>query len=82
MELTGRHYAVDFDYCFYDRYNWDGKKAVTILGTVVTDEFMGEFHRQGLAREFDCYGSLHRRLEWEGDFGAPDKMVILKAPGR
>lgn len=50
---------------------------MTILGQRVTDEFMGEFHRQGLAREFDCHGSIKRRLVWDGDFGAPDKGLIV-----
>ena len=78
----GRHYEVDFEYRFYDRYNWDGGKSVTIAGFQVTDETMGEFHRQGLAREYDCFGSIHRKLAWEGDFGAPDDSVVLKPPGR
>jgi hypothetical protein len=26
---------------------------------------MGEFHRQGLAREFDCVGSIKRKLSWQ-----------------
>ena len=78
----GRHYEVDFQYCMYDSYNWDGGKEVTILGTTITDEFMGEFHRQGLAREFECRGSIQRKLVWDGDFGAPDKSLVLKRPGR
>lgn len=78
----GRHYEIDFEYCVYDRYNWDGGKSVTIMGTTVTDDFMGEFHRQGLAREFDCHGAIRRKLVWDGDFGAPDKTLILRRPGR
>lgn len=79
---SGRHYEVDFEYRFYDRYNWDGGKSVELGGVTITDEFMAEFHRQGLAREFDSFGSLHRRLVWDGDFGAPDKTVIIKRQGR
>lgn len=30
----------------------------------MTDEFMGEFHRQGLGREFDCVWSFRRELVW------------------
>jgi hypothetical protein len=41
---------------------------VTLFGVKITDHFMGEFHRQGLAREFDCIGSLRRRFAWkQGD---------------
>ena len=78
----GRHYGVDFEYCVYDRYNRDGGESVTIMGTTITDEFMGEFHRQGLAREYDCYGTVRRKLIWDGDFGVPDKTLILTRPGR
>jgi hypothetical protein len=31
----------------------------------VTDKFMGEFHREGLAHEFDCVGTLKRRFTWK-----------------
>lgn len=79
---AGRHYAVDFEYHFADRYNWDGDKEVELGGMTITDEFMAEFHRQGLAREFDCFGSLKRQLAWDGDFGAPEKLEILRRQGR
>lgn len=53
---------------FYDRYNWDGGKKVNLFGIEVTDHFMGEFHRQGLAQEFDRVGVVRRRLTWrEGE---------------
>ena len=61
----GRSYELDFTYKFHDRYNWDGGKAVTLFGVKITDHFMGEFHRQGLAREFDCIGSVRRRFTWK-----------------
>lgn len=66
----------------YDCYNWDGGKEVTIMGTTITDEFMGEFHRQGLARGFNCHDSIRRKLAWDGDFGAPDKTIVLKRQER
>jgi hypothetical protein len=47
-----RSYEVDFEYKFFDRYNWDNGKKVELAGITITDAFMGEFHRQGLAREF------------------------------
>ncbi|MET0387542.1 MAG: hypothetical protein ABW321_16345, partial [Polyangiales bacterium] len=61
---TYRLYELDFRYKVFDRYNWDRGKKVTILTVKVTDDFMGEFHRQGLAREYDCVGSVRRRLTW------------------
>lgn len=61
----GREYSMDFEYKVFDRYNWDKGKSVTIFKITITDEFMGEFHRQGLAREFDCVGSIKRRLSWQ-----------------
>jgi hypothetical protein len=57
-------YKLEFQYNFYDRYNWDGGKMVKILGAVVTDQFMGEFHRQGLAREFDMLGTVKKTVKW------------------
>jgi hypothetical protein len=78
---TGRRFEVDFEYHVYDRYNWDGGKKVTIGGIDVTDEFMGEFHRQGLAKEFDCHGKIARRFTWEGA-ATPGEQAILKKPGR
>lgn len=81
-----RRYEVEFHYHFFDRYNWDGGKEVRLpnpLGDpiVITDEFMGEFHRQGLAREFDCYGKVTRRFSWTGEKNFPDEQDILR-PGR
>ena len=58
-------YTLEFQYKFYDRYNWDGGKQVTVLGQVVTDQFMGEFHRQGLAREFDMFGAVKKTVKWK-----------------
>jgi len=72
-------YAVDFDYKFYDRYNWDAGKSVTFGGITVTDRFMGEFHRQGLAQEYDCRGSFKRRLTWKKGQIIPGSQ--LTAPG-
>ena len=63
--VCGEEYTLEFEYKFYDRYNWDGGKQVTILGQVVTDQFMGEFHRQGLAREFDMFGSMKKTVKWK-----------------
>src|SRR5262249_1751936 len=37
-----RSYKLDFEYKFFDRYNWDAGKSVTIFGITVTDNTMGE----------------------------------------
>ncbi|MGH6615301.1 hypothetical protein [Sphingomonas sp.] len=78
----GKRYEVDFTYCFRDRYNWDGGKSVDIGPLHITDEFMAQFHRQGLAREFDCIGSVQRAITWEGDAAPPPERSILTRQGR
>jgi hypothetical protein len=55
---------LDFEYKFFDRYNWDGGKRVFIYGVEITDEAMGQFHREGLAKEFNMYGSYKETVEW------------------
>ena len=50
-----RSYELDFTHKL---------KSVTLFGIKITDQFMGEFHRQGLAREFDCVGAVRRRFSW------------------
>jgi peptidoglycan hydrolase-like protein with peptidoglycan-binding domain len=77
-----RHYDLEFEYKMFDRYNWDGGKAVDILGIEVTDEFMGEFHRQGLAREFNQHGSARRRLRWRHDDNIPPADISTPVGGR
>jgi hypothetical protein len=71
-------YELDFEYKFYDRYNWDAGKSVTFAGITVTDVFMGEFHRQGLAREFDCYGSFKRHLTWKKGEKIPTQQLYAR----
>jgi hypothetical protein len=78
-DTAHRTFSVDFEYKFYDRYNWDGGKSVTIHGITVTDAFMGEFHRQGLAKEYDCYGSFKRSFSWKK--GDPIPQAQLDGPG-
>lgn len=63
-EKGDREYELDFSFEFFDRYNWDGGKQVTIAGIVVTDAFMQNFHRQCYAREYDVRGKLQQRLRW------------------
>jgi LysM repeat protein len=59
-----RRYHMTFRYKFFDRYNWDGGKKVEIFGITVTDHTMGEFHRQGMAKEFNCYGETTATFAW------------------
>jgi len=59
-----REYLLAFEYHMIDRYNWDKGKAVEIAGITITDQFMGDFHRQGLAREFNLIGSFKREFRW------------------
>lgn len=58
-------FAMGFQFKFSDKYNWDKNKDVSIGGTVVTDMYMGEFHRQGLAREFYMYGNIFEHKSWK-----------------
>jgi hypothetical protein len=69
---AGKEYELQFEYKFYDRYNWDGGKSVEIAGITITDEFMGEFHRQGLAQEFDMTGSFRRTFRWKQGAAIPE----------
>lgn len=63
-ERGDQEYEMDFSFEFFDRYNWDGGKQVTMAGVVVTDAFMQNFHRQCYAREYDLRGTLRQRLRW------------------
>jgi len=65
-DLNGKfEYQLEFEYHFYDRYNWDKGKGVTIANIIITDEFMGEFHLQGLAKEYDEIGMIKRKFTWK-----------------
>jgi hypothetical protein len=56
---------LDFEFRFFDLYDWhEGNIAVTIAGVEITDDLMGRFHRQGLAREFEMTGSERRVETW------------------
>jgi hypothetical protein len=71
----GAALELDFEYRFYYRYNWDKGKSITFAGIKVTDQFMGEFHRQGLAQEFDCIGSFKRHFSWKNGQGLTPSQV-------
>ncbi len=51
-------YKMDFILNCADRYNWDKGKSVKFFDIEITDEFMGSFHRQGLAKEFNLRGQM------------------------
>ena len=59
-----RGYKLKFEYKFYDRYNWDTGKSVKLGPIEIKDEFMGDFHRQGLGKEYDVRGSLTEDIQW------------------
>jgi hypothetical protein len=60
-----RKYRLDYEYKLVDRYNWDHGKHVTIFGIKIEDVFMGEFHMQGMAREFKMLGFIKASIEWD-----------------
>lgn len=64
VDLLGS-YTMKYEYKFFDRYNWDNSKAVNIGGIKITDAFMGEFHRMGLAKEYDVVGSVKKTITWK-----------------
>lgn len=69
---TVTEYSLDFEYHFFDRYNWDGGKSVTIGPITITDVFMGEFHRQGLAREYNMKAMIKRQFKWKKGDAIPE----------
>lgn len=56
---------MQFEYRIADRYNWDTGKGVNVLGFPVKDKDIGEFHRQGLAREFNMSGWVRKTIRWK-----------------
>ena len=58
--------VLEFEYKVYDRYNFDGGKNADIHGGInVPDELLAEFHRQGLAREYDLIGTVKKTVSWK-----------------
>lgn len=51
------HVEITSSVHVFDRYNWDGGKAVTIGPVTVTDEQLGKMHKVGLAQEFEVRGT-------------------------
>ncbi len=63
-ESNNNSYAMDFEFHFFDRYNWDKGKEVHIGAIPITDEFMGEFHRQCYAMEYNIKGVYKETIVW------------------
>lgn len=62
---NGQCFSMRFQFKFADRYNWDNGKDVKIKNKTITDEEMGEFHRQGIAKEFNMHGEVTESLSWK-----------------
>lgn len=64
-----RQYTMDFEYKFEDKYNWDGGKAVTIGGVLISDSILAHMHLHGVAQEFIMKGSFTTSVTWCGNAG-------------
>jgi hypothetical protein len=62
-------YAMFFTFHYFDRYNWDGGKTFNIAGRTITDKVLAEWHRMGLAREFNMFGDLTHIFKWKDSDG-------------
>jgi hypothetical protein len=76
-----RKYRLDYEYKVADRYNWDIGKQVEIFGVTITDEFMGEFHCQGMAKEFNMHGFIKASIEWDS-LNPNNHTVVSSSTGR
>lgn len=66
-----RYYKLRFKFVFFDRYNWNVNQpdaGVRFGGLPISDRFMGSFHQQCLAREYNIHGVLEIEKEWH-DYG-------------
>lgn len=61
-------YNLTFQFKFFDRYNWNVSVANSgvRLGSVVpvSDNFMGRFHQECLAREYNIFGAIESEVKW------------------
>lgn len=62
------NYSLEFQFHFFDRYNWNITKTdagVRLGGVIpVTDRFMGQFHQECLAREYNIQGVIEKEVVW------------------
>ncbi|HDZ8014124.1 TPA: hypothetical protein RUS85_004797 [Citrobacter amalonaticus] len=70
IKSRGRYaFNLLFTFVFFDRYNWNitrKKSKGVLLGGVLPlpDTFMGQFHQMGLAREYNIWGELNKKIQW------------------
>ena len=61
-------YDLTFQFKFFDSYNWNVTVANSEvrLGSVipVSDDFMGRFHQECLAREYNIFGTIESEVKW------------------
>jgi hypothetical protein len=62
-------YTMFFTFHYFDRYNWDGGKTFNIAGRTITDKVLAEWHRMGLAQEFNMFGDLTHIFKWKDSDG-------------
>lgn len=63
---NGNHHCdMVYSFHFFDRYNWDGSKHVTVGGQDINDELLQTLHKQCLAREYDIKGLLETKVSWD-----------------
>jgi hypothetical protein len=55
-KYSANNATLEYVVHIFDRYNWDGDKAVTINGIGIEDNELGNLHLKGLAREYIVRG--------------------------
>lgn len=58
---------MSFDLKIYDKYNWNSGQSFDSFGKDISDDFMGKFHKQGVAREYEVFGNLPLKFTWKGN---------------
>jgi hypothetical protein len=65
-KAVGASQAGSFGRIIIDEYKRQGFTSKVPDDIIVTDKFMGEFHRQGFAREYNMWGKHVKTVEWDG----------------
>lgn len=55
-------YTLNFNFIFFDRYNWNKGQRADFY--TPSDDTMGQYHKPGLAREYNIWGSFRLLIEW------------------
>ncbi|MDD4406248.1 MAG: RHS repeat-associated core domain-containing protein [Parabacteroides sp.] len=63
--ICNDEYIMEYLYKIHDRYNWDKNKKTRHISYIVTDNYMGKFHREGCAQEFSVSGSVKKTIRWK-----------------